>query len=258
MSVAVDHGGFMTIVRQHSGRSSEDAERATRATLQTLGERIDRGQARQLAAQLPPELAPWLATSTPAQPFDVDEFVLRVAAQENATPAAAVRDVAAVFTALAQAAPDEWDDVVAELPRTFAPLLPRGPFVKVIDADTFRRQVAARAGISPAEADRATGAVLETLAERIAGGEVEDLLGHLPVELHPPLKRGRAAVRGEPSSIGLDKFIHKVAEREGACVLAAMLHARAVFRVLRDALGEQQFRDIVVQLPRDYVEVLAR
>ena len=86
MSVAVDHGAFITIVRQYSGGSYEDAERATRATLRTLGERIDRGQARQLAAQLPPELAPWMATSTPAQPFDVDEFVRRVAAQENTPP----------------------------------------------------------------------------------------------------------------------------------------------------------------------------
>jgi len=258
MSVAVDHGAFITIVRQYSGGSYEDAERATRATLRTLGERIDRGQARQLAAQLPPEVAPWLATSTPAQPFDVDEFVRRVAAQENTPPATAVRDIAAVFVALAQAAPDEWDDVVAELPRTFAPMLPRGPFVKAIDADTFVGEVAARAGISPADADRATDAVLETLAERIAGGEVEDVLEHLPVELHPPLRRGRASVRGEARPIRLDRFIHKVAEREGACVVAAMLHARAVFRVLRDALGEEEFRDIVVQLPREYVEVLAR
>jgi hypothetical protein len=36
---------------------------------------IDRGQARQPAVAASPELAPWLATSTPAQPFDVDEFV---------------------------------------------------------------------------------------------------------------------------------------------------------------------------------------
>jgi uncharacterized protein (DUF2267 family) len=122
--------------------------------------------------------------------ISIDEFVCRVAGQENTSPATAVRDIAAVFAALAQAASDEWDDVVAELPRTFARLLPRGPFVKVIDADSFLRQVAACAGISPREADRATDAVLETLAERIVGGEVEDLLEHLPVELHPPLKRG--------------------------------------------------------------------
>lgn len=112
--------------------------------------------------------------------------------------------------------------------------------------------------MSVAVADRATDAVLETLAERIAGGKVEDVLERLPAEPHPPLKRGRASVRVEARPIGLDKFVHKVAEREGACVLAAILHARAVFRVLPDALGEQQFRDILVQLPRNYVEVLAR
>ncbi len=136
MTVAVDHGGFITMVCQRSGGSSEDAERVTRATLRTLGERIDRGEARQLAAQLPPELSPWLATSTPARPVDV-ELVWRVSGQDDTLPTAAVRDIAGVFAALARAAPDEWDDVVAELPRTFARLLPRGPFVKAIDADTF-------------------------------------------------------------------------------------------------------------------------
>jgi uncharacterized protein (DUF2267 family) len=254
----VDYETFVETVRQHVGGAEVDAELAIKATLQTLGERIDRGEARQLAALLPPELGPWIATATPAQALDVDEFVRRVAGRDDADPMTAARHIAAVFDALAQAAPKEWDNVVSELPRTFAPLLPRGPFVRVTDTPTFLEQVAAHAGTGLSAADRATDAVLQTLAERIAGGEVEDLLERLPIELHPPLKRGRAAVGGHATPLRLDTFIQRIAAREGVCIIEAMLHARAVFRALRDALGEQEYRDIAVQLPQDYVEALAR
>lgn len=249
----LDYGDFLRIVEERVGGSTDTAERATRATLETLGERIDRGAAQRLAARLPPELAPWIATPTPAEGFDVDEFVFRVAGREHVDPLSAWRHIAAVFEALARAVgPDEWAAAVSELPRSFTPLLPRGPYVPVPDTDTFERQVAARAGIDLESADRATDAVLETLAQRIAGGEVDDLIGRLPVELHPPLKRGRAAVRGQATPMKLDKFIHTVADRAGVCIVQAALQTRAVFTVLRDTVGEPEFRDITVQLPDDY------
>ena len=73
----MDYEQFVTIVEQEIGdhATAAEAAAAARATLQTLGERIDREEARQLAAQLPPELAPWIATATPAERFDVYEFV---------------------------------------------------------------------------------------------------------------------------------------------------------------------------------------
>ncbi|HTX32395.1 MAG TPA: DUF2267 domain-containing protein [Solirubrobacteraceae bacterium] len=258
----MDYETFLTVVDQVIG--TEDgpgpdprAIRATRATLQTLGERIDRGQARRLAAELPPEIAPWIATPTPAEGFDVDEFVDRVAAREGVDPITASRHVAAVFTALAQAISDrEYAGLVAELPRRFAALLPRGPHVPVVDPDTFRRQVAARAGIGLDAADRATDAVLEVLGQRIAGGEVDDLIERLPVTLHPPLKRGRAEVRGEPKPMELGEFIRAVADRERVGIVEAALHVRAVLTVLRDMVGEDEFRDITVQLPDDYLAIL--
>jgi uncharacterized protein (DUF2267 family) len=259
----VDCETFLNTVGERIGNHSGPDERATRAaqatraTLQTLAERIDRGEARRVAAQLPPELAPWIATPTPAEGFDVDEFVWRVAAREPVDPITAPRHVAAVLAGLAEAVePEEWTRVVSELPRSFASLFPRGPYVPVIDLDTFIGQVAARVGLSFENADRATDAVLEALAQRIAGGEVEDLIVRLPPGLHPPLKRGRASVRGEAQPWKLDKFIHTIADREGACIIEAVLHARAVFSVLRDTVGEPEFRDIMVQLPREYLEAL--
>jgi uncharacterized protein (DUF2267 family) len=260
--VPVDSDGFIGLVEQALGDStagSEEAAGAARAALQTLGERLDRGEARTLASYLSPGVAPWIATTTPAEPFDADEFVRRVAEREQAPPATARTHARAVLDALAQAVPDdEWGDMVAELPRSFAPLLPRGPHIEVADIDTFLARVAERAGIDLETADRATDAVLETLAERIAGGEVEDLILRLPMELHLPLERGRASVRGQASPMRLDKFIETIAHREGVYFLDALEHARAVLQVLREAVGEQEFLDVMVQLPDDYLRVLAR
>jgi uncharacterized protein (DUF2267 family) len=255
----MDFQGFMTIVGQRVDNSPGAPERAVQATLETLGERIDRQEARQVAALLPPELAPWIATTTPAERVDVDEFVERVAEREHTDRVTATRHIAAVFDALAQAIGDkEWNDIVSELPKTYAPLLPRGPFVRVADPGTFREQVAARSGVDADAAERAIEAVLETLGVRIAGGEVDHLIQHLPVGLHPALKRGRDAVGGQASRMTLDKFIRHVAEREGVTPIEAALHTRAVFRVLRDAVGDSVFRDVMVQLPSDYVQFLAR
>ncbi len=60
--------------------------------------------------------------------------------------------------------------LVAELPKNFSPLLLRGPKIEVISSSSFLQRVADRAGVDTEEARRATEAVLETLAMRIAGG----------------------------------------------------------------------------------------
>jgi uncharacterized protein (DUF2267 family) len=100
-------------------------------------------------------------------------------------------------------------------PPSFAPLLPRGPYVEVVDAETFLGRVAERAGTDREQAKRATDAVLQTLAERIAGGEVEDLIERLPTQLHPPLKRGREITGGQAKRMTLEGFVRAIAELEG-------------------------------------------
>jgi uncharacterized protein (DUF2267 family) len=165
--------------------------------------------------------------------------------------------VLAVFDALERAVSDaEWDDVVAELPRDFAPLLPRGLDVGIVDADAFLQRVADCAGIDVLGARRATDAVLRTLAERIAGGEVDDLIVRLPMELHEPLERGKAATGGRALPLRVDRFVQRLAEREGVGPAEAAEHARAVFAVLHETLGDEDFFDVVVQLPKDYVDAL--
>jgi uncharacterized protein (DUF2267 family) len=255
----MDHDAFIELVAAEAALDRDPAERATRATLQTLGERIDREEARHLAAQLPPEVAPWIATTTSAEGFDADELLRRVAERADLDLEAARRAAAGVLDALARTvSPAEWDDLVAELPGDYAPLMPRGPDVEVVDAGAFLALVAERAGLDRDRARRAAEAVLETLAERIAGGEVDDLIEHLPLELHPALRRGRDARGGQAPRLGLSAFVHRVAERERVADADAAAHARAVLWALHETVGDAEFRDVTSQLPEDYVRVLAR
>ena len=256
-----EYDRFIAAVQRKAALSRSDAERASRATLETLAERLSVGEARDLAERLPPELAPWLATDGPAEPFDVDEFIRRVAAREQVDKAAAEQHARAVFEALGRAVgDDEVDDMAAELPNDFAPLIAEaeGRFAHVMPADEFRRRVAARAALDDADALRATDAVLKTLAERISGGEVDDLISRLPVELHPPLKEGDALSNGAARRMSLDDFLRRIAEREGVTPTEAREHARAVFATLREAVGDKEFHDVSAQLPLEYAAVEAR
>jgi uncharacterized protein (DUF2267 family) len=251
---------FMTTVQQKARISRPDAERATRATLETLAERLSKGEARDLAAELPPEIAPWLATDGDAEGFDIDEFIRRVADREGADLDAAQRHARAVFEALGRTVSrGEIDDMVAELPQEYEPLIfeAKGRFVRVQPAEVLLRRIADRAGVHEPEARRAADAVLETLAERIAGGEVEDLIRRLPVELHPPLRKGDAESHGAARKMSLEEFVRRVAEREGIAPADAFEHTRAVFATLREAVGEEEFRDISAQLPVEYAAVEA-
>jgi uncharacterized protein (DUF2267 family) len=128
----------------------------------------------------------------------------------------------------------------------------------MMSPDEFRRRVAERAGLDAEGARRATDAVLVTLAERIAGGEVEDLIARLPVELHAPLREGDALSHGAARRMSLDDFLRRIAEREGVTPAEARRHARAVFATLREAVGEREFLDVSAQLPLEYTAVAAR
>jgi uncharacterized protein (DUF2267 family) len=251
---------LLTTVQQAAGISRAKAERATRATLETLAERLSAGEARDLAAELPPEIAPWIATTSDAEGFDVDEFARRVAAREEVDVATAERHVRAVFDALGRAvSADEVEDMVAQLSRDFEPLVheARGRFARVQPAELLLQRIADRAGLDADGARRAAAAVLMTLAERIAGGEVDDLIARLPVELHPPLREGDAASHRAAKRMSLDEFVRRVAEREGVTPAEARAHARAVFATLREAVGEDEFRDVSDQLPLEYAALQA-
>ena len=116
--------------------------------------------------------------------------------------------------------------------------------------DEFIGQVQHHARLaSRGEAERATRATLQTLGERLAGGEPKDLASQLPPEIGAYLLSG-AAGKGERFS--LDEFYRRVSEREGKDLPQAVFHARAVIRVLNEAVSRGEFNDILAQLPPEF------
>jgi uncharacterized protein (DUF2267 family) len=119
--------------------------------------------------------------------------------------------------------------------------------------DEFLGQVRHRARLdSRGEADSATRATLETLAERLVGGEARDLAAQLPPErahfLQPP-----DAVIG--TKLTLDEFFETVSMQEGVELKRATFHARVVIGVLTEAISQGEIQDVRVQLPAAFAQL---
>jgi uncharacterized protein (DUF2267 family) len=95
---------------------NEEAEKAIRATLETLKERLAGNEPSNLAAQLPPEIAPYVDGDGGRESFSVDEFYDRVAHKEGVDHDAAVKHARAVATVLQTAVTEgEVNDVRSQL-----------------------------------------------------------------------------------------------------------------------------------------------
>jgi uncharacterized protein (DUF2267 family) len=252
---------LVDLVARDAQLGREDAERATSAVLETLAERLSSGEARHLAEQLPEAQAAYLHTTTGAEPFDYPEFLRRVAVREATDTPTAERHARAVFRALARTVDaDELDDVAAELPQDFAPLIAeaRHRFFEPVGAEAFLQKVAEHAGISTRAARPLAEAVLETLAERISGGEVDDLVAVLDVSLREPLQRGKEHSGGRATKMSLDEFLERVGKRLGLTPIQARGAVEAVFRALRETVPHDEFLDVTAELPYEYASVGAR
>lgn len=107
--------------------TKEEAERATRATLETIKERIVGDEASQLAAQLPKEFGQYLRgrEGGKGDTFGLKEFVERVSQKEGIEPTVAATHVKAVFIVLASAVtPGEFADVRANFSDDYNELFP--------------------------------------------------------------------------------------------------------------------------------------
>ncbi|MGP3965814.1 DUF2267 domain-containing protein [Nonomuraea sp. 3N208] len=253
----MDYEQFVKIVGRRIGQGgAESADRAVEATLQTLSERLSTEQSHDLMGEVPPEIMRLLYSESTPEPFDAVEFLHRVAEREGVDLETADRHARAVFWALGQTvSPDEIAYLAADLPHDFAPLLAeaRHQPIEIVPAGRFLDAVAGRAGLDRAGAHRATEAVLETLAERVTPGEVEDLITRLPVQLHAPLKRG---VTVKATRMPAEEFIRRIAEREHVPPETAREHALAVFTTLRESIPSEEFLDVTDHLPSDYAPLL--
>lgn len=266
MSV-VDRDHFVAGVEREAGIPSDEADRAVDATLTTLAERISGGEARDIARQLAPDLRALLTDGDKAEPFGYEEFLRRVAEREGVAPAVAERDARAVFAELGRAVThDEIADMASELPRDFAPLItaaesvpgPPAPPVGTMTFDGFIDRVARRAGLDAAGARRASEAVLEALADRISGGELDDLGSRLPTQFGPALERGKLGSHAAARRMSLDEFLQRIADLGGMTPGQAKEQARAVLATLRETVGEKEFRDVTAQLPKEYAVLFVR
>jgi uncharacterized protein (DUF2267 family) len=118
--------------------------------------------------------------------------------------------------------------------------------------DEFMTKVGQRADTSLEAAEALTAATLQTLAERISGGEAADLAAQLPTELKPHLTGSE-----EPAErFGKDEFIRRVAERAGTDPDRARAGVRAVFATIREAVTPGEVDDITAQLPQEFEELV--
>jgi uncharacterized protein (DUF2267 family) len=119
--------------------------------------------------------------------------------------------------------------------------------------DEFIGQVQHRARLSSrGDAEIATRATLETLAERLAGGEANDLASQLPRGIAEYLRTGQA---GEGERFSVQEFFERVSERERVDLPKAVYHARAVISVLYEAVSPGEMADVRAQLPTEYARL---
>jgi uncharacterized protein (DUF2267 family) len=106
----------------------------------------------------------------------------------------------------------------------------------------------------PREAVEAlTHATLQVLAERLSGGEAEDLQAQLPKEL----KEDLAVPKQKPAeSFGAAEFTRRVAERAGIDEVAAQIGAAAVLATIGAAVTPGEFDDVLSQLGREFAALI--
>lgn len=126
--------------------------------------------------------------------------------------------------------------------------IPKGTAMKF---DQFIDLVAQRSNLDQVRARVLTDATLQTLSERITGGEARDLAAQLPKELKASLEFSQ-----EPAeAFSVDEFVRRVAERAGLDENAARDGARVVMVTIREAVTGGEWDDITSQLPGEYSEL---
>lgn len=127
----MEYGEFIDRVQERAGLTSRAAaERITRATLGTLGERLYRTAREDLAAMLPAELKEYMGSQVDPQTtrsdvdrFRVENFYLRVAGRADINRTEAVDQAQAVMSVLREAVtPAKWEDIRSDLPAGYEEL----------------------------------------------------------------------------------------------------------------------------------------
>lgn len=107
-----------------------DTVSAIRATLETLAERLTDDEARNLASQLPREVAVYVLGSVLLQPdrMRLDDFFDRVTLREGINPSDAIYHARVVLEMVGEtvSGSGEMDDVLSQLPQEFRDFIESG------------------------------------------------------------------------------------------------------------------------------------
>ncbi|MCC5634591.1 DUF2267 domain-containing protein [Nostoc sp. CHAB 5844] len=104
------------------------------------------------------------------------------------------------------------------------------------------------------EAELATRATLETIKERIASSDIQDLVAQLPEELNTYLQ---TQVQASGQTFNLQEFIKRVSQKENIEPTTTAIHVRAVFAVLQNAIKPENFSKFQAHFTHDYEELFA-
>ena len=119
--------------------------------------------------------------------------------------------------------------------------------------DQMVKAVDERAGTGDrAEAERTLRVVVQALADRLLGGEADDLLAQLPEPLKSEIR-----ITDEADPMNPQEFVERVARDLGLPEDEARDRVRAVFGTLHEAVTEGEWEEVVGQLDRKYAELIA-
>ena len=121
----------------------------------------------------------------------------------------------------------------------------------------FLSEVQRRIGAESNEkAITATRAVLQTLADHLAGNAPAKLAAQLPEEIGALITEHKSDPEAEGEGFGTEEFVRRTNERAGLEDLnAAKNQAVAVLAVMREAISEGEFDKMRGTLPAEYDEL---
>jgi uncharacterized protein (DUF2267 family) len=123
-----------------------------------------------------------------------------------------------------------------------------------VDYDEFLIAVTDRTALSRDQAEAITRATLEVLADRLSGGEAQDLAKELPAPLSDWLSERTPDEQAKPWSV--QSFLRRVEDVAGVPADVAIAGVQAVFAALREAVPDREWRHLAGQLPEEYEELV--
>ena len=235
--------------------STDEARDVIEATMETVGERITDGQAEDLAESLPDVAAEPLLSARPgeAEEFSLAEFLERVDERterpETDDPVEPVERIRAALTGVRDVADEtELERTRDQLPGEFDLVFEPGePMDDAAFVDAVEDELEA-AGLETVDPQEATAATLETLADRITGGEAGTLATYLPREVRTPL----TGTEEDASQFDREEFLERIASGADVDAEEASAVARAVFAAVEESAAEDALERVRTQLPAEY------